>query len=154
MYSIYPYPGGIGGGRPGQVVAAAVLSYIEAGFLILTGLILFSGSSAVSDWSSSNNSDDYGWGMQFGFAGLGDLLAAGLLIAGGVMFSGRNRLGRTLGAAGLIVCVIEAIFWISWLDGSSGAIIPWATIYLVMPVIATSMSFAGSVRRWLDNVEG
>jgi hypothetical protein len=151
MYSIYPNPGAIGWGRPGQAVAAAVLSYIEAGLLILTGLILFSGSSAVSDWSSSNEGNDYGWAAQFALAGLGDVVAAGLLIAGGVAFTGGKQVGRTLLAVGLAVCVVEAILWISWLYDSSGASFVWAAFYLVMPIIATSMSYAGSVSRWLGN---
>jgi hypothetical protein len=151
MYSIYPNPGANSWGRPGQVVAAAVLSYVEAGFLILTGLILFSGSSSVSDWSNDNDGSDLGWGAQFAFAGLGDILAAGLLIAGGVAFTSGRRLGRTLLAVGLGVCVVEAILWISWLNDSAGAILPWASFYLVMPIIATSMSYAGSISRWLAN---
>jgi hypothetical protein len=149
MYSIYPNPGATSRGRPGQVMAAAVLSYIEAGLLILTGLILFSGSTAVSDWSSGNDGNDYGWAAQFALAGLGDIVAAGLLIAGGAVFTGGKRVGRTLLAAGLAVCVVEAILWISWLDDSSGAIFLWAAFYLVMPIIATSMSYAGSTSRWL-----
>ena len=109
MYSIYPAPGGRQRGRPGQVVAAAVLSYVEAGFLLLTGLILFSGSSAVSDWSNHNDRDHLGWGAQFAVAGLGDIVAAGLLIVGGVVFTAGKRLGRTLLAVGLAVCVVEAV---------------------------------------------
>jgi hypothetical protein len=148
MYSVYPDPGLTTGGRPGQAVAAAVLSYVEAGLLILTGLILFSGSSAASDWSSRNG-DDYGWGTQFALAGLGDLVAAGLLIAGGIICTSGKRLGRTLLGAGLAVCVVEAIFWMIRLNDDSGAIFPWAFFYLVLPILATSMSFAGSVSRWL-----
>jgi hypothetical protein len=150
-YSIYPNPGATSWGRPGQVVTAAVLSYIEAGLLILTGLILLSGSSAVSDWSSSNDGNDYGWAAQFALAGLGDIVAAGLLIAGGAAFTGGKRLGRTLLAFGLAVCVVEAILWISWLNDSSGAILVWAAFYLVMPIVATSMSYAGSISRWLEH---
>lgn len=143
MYSIYPDPGAVGRDRPGQVVATAVLGYVEAGLLILTGLILFSGSSASS-------SGDYGWGAQFAFAGVGDMVAAGLLIAGGVAFVGGRRLGRTLVAAGLGLCVLEALFWVIRLSDSSGAIFAGAAFYLTMPIIGTSLSFAGRVSRWLD----
>ena len=77
---------------------------------------------------------------------------AGLLIAGGVVFSNGKRLGRTLTALGLAVCVVEALFWIIRLEDGSGAIVPWAVFYLIMPIVGTSLSFAGQVSRWLDVV--
>jgi hypothetical protein len=149
LYSIYPGPGAASHGRPGQVVAAAVLSYVEAGLLILTGLILFSGSAAASAWSSDGDGE-HGWGAQFGFAGLGDIVAAGLLIAGGVMFTGGKRPGRTLLGFGLGLCVIEALFWIIRFDDGAGAMVPWAAFYLIMPTIAMFLSYAGSITGWLD----
>jgi hypothetical protein len=151
-YSLYPDPGAAGRGRPGQVIATAVLGYVEAGWLIMTALVLFTGSSAVSSWSDSGSGDDHGWGLQFALAGLGDIVAAGLLIAGGVVFSSGKRAGRTLAAAGLAVCVGEALFWIIRLSDSSGGVVPWAVFYLVMPIVGTSLSFAGQVSRWLDVV--
>lgn len=153
-YSIYPTPGGRNAGRPGQVAGAAILSYIEAGLLILTGLILFSGSSAVSSWSNDSHTSDRGWGTQFAVAGFGDLIAAALLIGGAVAFSGGRPSGRTLMSAGLGVCVAEAIFWLAKLSNDNAAILPWVAFFLAMPVIATAMSYSSGVRDWLTFSSG
>ena len=148
-YSIYPMPGAWNAGRPGQVAGAAVLSYIESGLLIITGLILFSGSSAVSSWSHGSHTSDRGWGAQFAVAGFGDLVAAALLITGAVAFSGGRPFGRLLLSVGLGVCVAEAIFWMAKLSDANGAILPWVAFFLAMPVIATAMSYSSSVKAWL-----
>jgi hypothetical protein len=136
-------------GRPGQVMGTAVLSYVQAGLLALTGVILLSGSAAVSD-ASTNDGTTFGWGSQYALAGFGDLVAAGLLIAGGVLFAGGRRLGRTLVSIGLAICLIEAALWLATLSDGGGVVIPWVIFFIVLPIIGSSLSFSAPVRDWLN----
>src|SRR5262249_57775862 len=43
--------------RPGTATAASVLSYVQAGFLIISGIILLAGAGAASDFGNAFNSD-------------------------------------------------------------------------------------------------
>jgi hypothetical protein len=49
---------------------------------------------------------------EFLLDGLGNLTAAGLLIVGAVMLSGGARNSRNLLAGGVVLAVVEAIYWV------------------------------------------
>jgi hypothetical protein len=138
--SYYPQ----GDGRPGIAVAAAVLGYVIAGLLFLSGVVVLLGVSAVSDLNDGGGTSDGTSG--FVVAGLANLLSGGFLVAGGVMITDRQRNGPMLLAIGAAICVVTGIFWLVQTSGVWG----WAFIYCVPTIIATVFAFSGSVTRWLN----
>ena len=94
--------------------AAAVLGYVTAGLLIAAGLLLFFGASIVDDFDFNNSQSVRT--TEYVLDGILNLVAGGLLIAGGVSFSGRNANGRILLSVG---CGHRA--WASRCTGSSAA---------------------------------
>jgi hypothetical protein len=136
----YPQPGN---GRPGVVVAAAVLGYVVAGFLILSGFLLLIGASAVDgiDDTYGNNSGT----TKFLLSGVANLVSSGFLIAGGVMLTSRQPRGRAMYAIGSAVCIGAGVFW---LTVSLGSII-WVIIYCAPVIIGTIFIYGVSTARWM-----
>lgn len=147
-YSPYPTPGWGGPPRPGQVTGAAVLGYVEAGVLMISALFVFAGASIVNNAADSFNTGDGGITAQFVLAGMANLVAAGLFIAGGAMFNGANPSGRTLMTAAVAVTAVTALYWVVRFH-DTGVVI-WAIAFLTMPAIVASLSFGRSVNAWLQ----
>src|SRR4051794_17307809 len=94
----YPgaYPAPWDTGRPVGVMGASVLAYIDAGLLILAGLLLLVGASAVDSFNQAFGSNDTNAAVELATDGLVNLVAAGLMIAGGVLMETRSERGRLL----------------------------------------------------------
>ncbi|MCW2525179.1 MAG: hypothetical protein JWM76_39 [Pseudonocardiales bacterium] len=152
-YSPYPVPGGLPGQwpggppRPGQVMAASVLGYVTAGLLILAGLLLLIGATIVNDLSNSLDGDDHGLTAEFVFDGFGNLVAAGLLIAGGSMLTTGNWRGRLLISVGAAIVSAFAVYWI--IRTQWNGVIVWGVIFTAMPIIAVGLAFGRPVTDWL-----
>jgi hypothetical protein len=128
-------------------MAASVLGYITAGLLILAGLLLLIGATVVNDISDSLDGNDHGLTAEFIFDGVGNLVAAGLLIAGGSMLTTGNWRGRIWIAFGTAIVAAFSIYWIirtRW----SGVVV-WGVIFTAMPVIAVCLAFSRAVTDWL-----
>lgn len=147
-----PYTGAPSGPqRPGLVVAAAVLGYVNAGLLILAGALLLFGASIANDIQrASGTGTDYG--TEFALDGFANLVAAGLLIGGAVMFVGRKSTGRILFTVGNAIVVAAAIYWVVRFHGDhvdrAGYII-YALLFGALAVLPLAFSFAGGVNGWL-----
>ena len=128
-------------------MSASVLSYIQAGLLILSGLTLLAGASAVHDASSAFSSSDGGLTAEFVFDGILNLVAAGLFIAGGVMFTGGTARGRTYIGVSAAITVCLSIYWM--IRTQDGGVIVWAVIFAAMPIIATCLAFGRPATDWL-----
>lgn len=143
-----PHPGWGGPQRPGQVTGAAVLGYVEAGLLMISALFVFAGASIVNDTANALNAGDGGITAQFVLAGMANLIAAALFIAGGAMFTGANPTGRVLLVAAITLTAVTALFWV--IRFHDGGIVVWAIAFLTMPAIAACLSFGRSVNAWLQ----
>ncbi|HET6877798.1 MAG TPA: hypothetical protein VFH38_09740, partial [Jatrophihabitans sp.] len=76
--------------RPGNALAAAVLGYVSGGLLIIAGMLLLFASSLIANF---DNYEGISHGQYIGeltVNGVGNLVAAGLLIAGGISLSSRG----------------------------------------------------------------
>lgn len=151
VYPAYPVTPA-GPKRPGLTIAAAVLGYINAGMLILAGALLLFGASIANDLENNyDTGTDYS--TEIAFDGFVNLIAAGLLIAGAVMFTGRKSSGRALFAVGNGIVIAEAIYWLvrfndELSDNNSGFIV-WAVLFGALAVLPLAFSFTTDVNRWL-----
>ena len=145
----YPgsYPPPWDSGRPGSVLAASVLAYIDAGLLILAGLLLLVGASALNGWNNAFGGSDQGVTAELTADGMINLLSASLQIAGAVMMAGRNVRGRLLFSVGAGMCVGAGCYWLVRVGGG-GAII-WAGVFVALPIIGLVMSWTAQSTAWL-----
>lgn len=151
----YGYPPGYapgypaGNGRPGTIIAAAVLGYVTAGLLILSGSLLVFGASIVSDVERAAGSfTDYG--TELALDGLLNMVAAGLLIAGAVMMTGRKANGRTLLSVGGAIVLAETLYWLIRFSGlSADGFIFYAVLFAALSVIALSLAWTPGGSAWL-----
>ncbi|MEO9138427.1 MAG: hypothetical protein ABI345_05110 [Jatrophihabitans sp.] len=151
-YGYAPYPGAPQGpGRPGVATAAAVLAYVNAGLLILSGSFLLLGASIATDIERGYNNNT-GLSSELGFDGFLNLVTAGLLIAGAVMMTGRKPTGRILLAVGNAVVLAEAVYWLTRFNGDEyrlGGFIVYAVLFGALAILPLAFSFSGNVSRWL-----
>ncbi len=144
----YGYPGAYGypdpNARPGLVTASAVLAFVVAGLLLAAGFIVFLGTSTVNDFNDSIGNSDTDT-AKFVLAGLANMVSGGLLIAAGVMITGRKPPGRVLLAIGTVICVFTGIFW---LVQTSDTVV-WVLIFCAPVILATIFMWTTAVTRWL-----
>ena len=145
----YPgsYPPPWDTGRPGGISAASVLGYIDAGLLILAGLLLLIGASAVDSWNNAFGSNDNSITAELAIDGLLNLLSAGLQIAGGVMLTGRSERGRTLLTVGGGLCIAAGVYWLIRVHDVGVAI--WTIVFIALPIIALSLAWTAPATEWL-----
>lgn len=145
----YPpaYPPPWDSGRPGGLMASSVLGYIDAGLLVLAGLLLLIGASAVDTWNDAFGNSDQGFTAELATDGLINLLSAGLQIAGGVMMSSRNLRGRTLFSVGAGLCVLAGLYWLVRVHNVNVAI--WTAVFVGLPIIALAMAWTPPATVWL-----
>ena len=141
-YGYPPYqPGPAGPKRPGLVLAASVLDYVCAGLLIIAGMLLLFGASVVSSLDSTGVTGN-SYGVELALDGMVDLAVAGLLIAGGVMFTGGRSTGRILSTIGNVVVVVVAIYWFTRFDTVNvGGLVFWGVIFLLLSLATLAFSF-------------
>lgn len=147
----YGYPPGYpsGNDRPGTIIAAAVLGYVTAGLLILSGSLLVLGASIVSDVERATGTfTDYG--TELALDGLLNMAAAGLLIAGAVMMTGRKAHGRTLLSVGGAIVLAETLYWLTRFSGlPENGFNVYAVLFAALSVIALSLAWTSGGSAWL-----
>jgi hypothetical protein len=134
--------------RPGTATTASVLAFVNGGLLIAAALLLFAGASLISDFGNVTQSDTTYTTAEFTIDGFVNLLASGLLIAGGVMFAGRKPLGRTLLASGGAIVIALAIYWLTRFDAFATTIF-YGLLFAALSVLSIAMAFTGSTKAWL-----
>jgi hypothetical protein len=147
-YQYLPYPPR-GSGRPGMVLAAAVLGYVVAGFLIIAGIGLLAGATLVHDLGSNGGFDTRDATAELTFDGIVNFVAGGLLISGGVLLAGRRVTGRVLFLTAVAIDIGAAIYWLSRAGSGDGGIVFYALLFNVPAIIAACFVLTPSVRRWL-----
>ena len=152
-YPPYGYPPAPGDIRPGIATAAAVFAYITAGLLILAGLLLFLGGAIANDVEDSFNSGTH-IGLELALDGVVNLVAGGLLIAGGVTLIGRSPNGRTLLSIGAGIVVAAALYWlVRFRDISDDSWVFDASLFLVLAVLSLAFAWSTPVTRWLGSTD-
>ena len=136
--------------RPGTITSAAVLGYVAGGLLIIAGIICLFGASTLENFNDDFNGDLHDYSVQFVLAGVVNLIAAGLLIAGSVSMTGRSATGRVMYSVGCGLVIVAAIYWIArWAtkDGLSGLLV-YALLFSALVIVGVSLAFTGGGNRW------
>lgn len=149
-YGGYPpngwYPGLWNDPRPSAVLGSAVVAYIGAGLLVLAGILLFFGATVVSAFSDTAGDSYRILTTELFVDGLVNLVAAGLLVGGGVALTGRSARGRTVLTVGCGIVIVEAVYWTIRSDVTSSG---WAFTFGALAVISLVLSWTAPVHRWL-----
>jgi hypothetical protein len=123
------------GGRPGMVIAASVLAYVQAGLLLIGAIVLF----AVSD--SADIILDTGEITLDGIVNL--ILIAGFIVGGVMITSGRNR---TMLVIASVANLADSVYWVVRAEDSGKALV---LVYVVLPIIALGLILNSAVATWL-----
>ncbi|GGS37975.1 hypothetical protein [Actinokineospora fastidiosa] len=136
--------------RPGTIMTAAVLGYVQAGITLITSIILIAGLGAASDADG---------GVVLGvLVVLAQLAGCVLLILGGVKLAGGVTRTPYLIGAGLelAICLYYLISILAVDDGGFEFVEDMkalATIFplffAIMPAIGLAMALGGSGAQWL-----
>ena len=149
-YSTYPSPGRAWPGgppSPGAVNLASTLGSVAAGLLVLSGLILLASASAVRALAAATDASDRGVGRELLINGVGNLIAAGLLVGGAVLLRRGHQRCRPFLAAGTVVTVGFSIFWMA--RHSAGLVVVGAVGLSTLAILATGLAYSRPVTDWL-----
>ncbi len=125
--------------RPGGAVAAAVLGYIQAGFVLMGAIPLFAGAA----------------GSEFVGAGIGGELTAvailaaiagGLLIAGATMVLNRKPALMKVGAG---LSILISVYFVVRLSDLAFSVLWLPVAYAVLPTLSVALSAGRDVRSWV-----
>jgi hypothetical protein len=147
-YNAYGYPPQQIDARPGSVTGASVLAYVLAGLLLLAGALLLFGASTVDSFGNAFNTDTTSVTAELAFDGFADLVAAGLLIAGGVSLSGRNVRGRTMLLVGAAITLIECVYWLVRTSADSGVFV-FVLVLGALAVVSLVLAVGSTTSQWL-----
>ena len=142
-----PAPPEYGGpiARPGQVTAAAVLAFVQAGLTLICSIMVLIGAAALSDAADGDSTiggiDVGGALAALWILGLVGVVGAGLLIWGGV-----KAMSGTAGPLLIIAAALQILLCIIWLAALNGGII--AILLVVMPIITLVMSLGGPAKQY------
>lgn len=141
--------------RPGTVTASAVLGYVNAGFLILMSVVLFSTNSIIDDLSRYSDVRNSVRG-EFAADAFINLIAAGLLIAGGISMANRSALGRRFYSVGVVVVLAESVYWLArWVSKAGGSYLtPYPIMFLAVAIVGLSLAWFGAATPWLGAAPG
>lgn len=135
-----PYGAPTGPQRPGAALAAAVLSYIQAGVVLICSFFVLAAGTAVTELL---------------LIGIVQLISVGLLIFGAVQVtSGTGRMMLFLGNGVQLALVVYYLIRISTLgsdlegaDSEGAVVIP--LFFAVMPAVALGLALSGAVTRFI-----
>jgi hypothetical protein len=130
--------------RPGEALFAAILALIASGLLLVTGFVLiFAASTFDSDPDIVSDRT-----TEFVLAGLGNVIAASLLIIGAVLMLGRSRGARMGIVLGALSSFALAVFWLNQPDNEDD--IFWLFIFCAPTFLAGLLTLSTRVTAWLN----
>jgi hypothetical protein len=132
--------------RPGAALGAAVVAYVLAGLLVVASFVLFTGAALVDD--ADRLDSNVPATSELVFDGIVDLVAAGLLITGGVLLTLRRAHGRTVLLVACALTLIDSVYWFvnaDWIRGSVG----WTLGFTALAVAIVVLVASPTVGRWL-----
>lgn len=128
-----------------------MLAFIDAGLLILSGTLLLFGASLAASIAESVGDSTSAYSAEFAFDGVLDLIAAGLLIAGGVNMLGGRQAGRMLLTAGSGIVLVEAIYWPARFPVAAvPSTIVWDALFSTLAVLVLVFAWVPAVSQWLS----
>jgi hypothetical protein len=164
----WPGPPHRGPARPGQVVTAAVLAFVQAGLVLIASLYVWFFASII-EFAATEGSPVYSPGAVDALATEGTVLAvvqlasAALLIAAGIRaLSARTRAAWLLLVAATALQVLLALYWVvrlgMLLDGAAdagarGAFLAFTVFFAAAPLVSLGLLLIGAGRRWFDGLQ-
>jgi hypothetical protein len=161
-----PWPPAPGGPRrPGTVIAAAVLAFVQAAFVLVSSIyvVLFSSLidiAADADPASAPPAEVAQLATEGTVVGIVQVVSAVLLIVAGVLaLNSRRRRSLVVLVTAFVVQVLLCVYWAvrltaiaSDLPGSdpSGAFLAFTLVFLAGPAVGLGLVLFGSGRRWFE----
>ncbi len=138
--------------RPGTLTAAAVLGYINAGFLIVMGVALFSTTSIIDNLNRYDSYSHSRLSTEFAIDAVLNLVAAGLLIGGAVAMTNRTVIGRLLYSVGATIVIGESIYWVArWGSKDGGGYLDfYALLFAAIAIIGLALAWVNGATNWLN----
>jgi hypothetical protein len=145
--------------KPGQVIAAAVLSFVQAALVLVASLYVFLFASVAEiaagapGFSASRTEELAAEGQILATVQLASAIA--LVVAGIMALSRRTHAAWLLLVVTSAVQVLLALYWMVRLTGlvgdgvdSGGALAASAMFFLAGPAVALGLVLTGAGRRW------
>jgi len=134
-------------GVPGNARAAAVLSFIQAGLVIIAGLGTISGSDNgdIFDLFNGVRLSSTPSSQTFTVMGLLAIVAGGLLIAGGVQLPRKKSVLLVIGSA---ISLALSAWWLIVFELESDVLV-WALLLSAMPIIAICLALGRTTKDWI-----
>jgi hypothetical protein len=154
--------------RPGQVIACAVLAFVQSGVVLFASLYLwfiasFASLAAQGDPTLSSSRVD-SLTTEGTVLAIIQLLSVVLLVAAGIRaLSARTRAAWLLAVVAHAVQIVLAGYWairlITLIDdipgaGSHGAFAAFTIVFAAPALVGLGMVVAGPGRRWFDGTTG
>ena len=139
MVPMYPVPQRAT--KPGGATAAAVLAYVQSGFVLIGGVVMFSGSAGLDSVRRGSSLSS-----ELTVIGIITVLAGGLLIAGATTLLNRKPALLLLGNA--LSIAVSLYFVVRLLDVAYGIGLWVPIIYAILPVISIALASSKDVRSW------
>ena len=122
---------------PRAIIAGSIVGYLLALFMFVSGLgLVFFGSLTAGSFDEIDSTLGDG-GTSLVVAGLGNWIAVGLLITGGVMASVRRATGLYVVLAGAGLVVVLAVYWVVLYP--EAGIVFWAFLHAVLALVPAGL---------------
>ena len=132
--------------RPGAITASAVLAFVQAGAVIIAGIVVLAGATSVLD---INDDRAAGVGTEFTLVAIVTLICGALLVIGGAQSFQRKLTILVVGSA---VSLLLSVYWLirtMGLGADFGVAIIWPLIFAVLPIIIISLSLGSTGKAWV-----
>jgi hypothetical protein len=151
--------------RPGQVIAAAVLAFVQAAIVLVASIYVVLFSSLVdiavdADPTAAPPDQVTGLASEGTVLGFVQVASAVLLIIGGVLaLNSRRRRALVVLVVSLAVQVLLCIYWavrLSMLAGEipgsdpTGAFLAFTLFFVAGPAVGLGLVLLGGARRWFE----
>ena len=152
--------------RPGQVVAAAVLAFVQAGLVALTSAYVLLLASTLGVVSTGFGGDPEADALvtEGTVVTIVQLLSVVALVVGGILvLNRRSRSSWVTLLVALAVQLLLAVYWLVRLSGlgaltedvlpSAGLLVAAVLFYVAAPAVALGLLLVGPVQRWADGAD-
>jgi hypothetical protein len=137
---------------PGTIIAGTIVGYLFSLFLFITGLFLLFFGSIIGSGFGVDSTFANG-GATLLIAGLGNWVAVGLFVSGGVVATIRRPAGLYLMLAASGLVVVLAVYWIVAYPESG--VVFWAIVHLILALLPAGLvALAPGNRAWLAREPG
>jgi hypothetical protein len=152
--------------RPGQVVASAVLAFVQAGLVALTSayVLLLASTLGVVSTGFGGDAEAAALVTEGIVVTVVQVLSVVALVVGGILvLNRRSRSSWLTLVVALAVQLVIALYWLVRLStlgtltedvvGSTGLLVAAVLFYVAAPAVALGLLLVGSVRRWADGAD-